>query len=53
MEKGAMSALHKLGNTALSLTMRLLFHIDLKDSQSGMWIFRKKLLDKMILMLPC
>ena len=49
MEKGAMSALHKLGNAALSLTMRLLFHIDLKDSQSGMWVFRKKLLDKMIL----
>lgn len=47
MEKGAMSPLHKLGNAILNFTARLLFRINLKDSQSGMWVFKKNLLDKM------
>ncbi len=49
MEKGAMSSQHRLGNAILNLVARLLFQISLKDSQSGMWVFRKDLLNKAIL----
>jgi glycosyltransferase involved in cell wall biosynthesis len=38
MQSGAMSFYHKIGNDILSLIMRLLYSIDVKDSQSGMWI---------------
>lgn len=46
---GAMPPMTKFGNTVLHKTTRLLFQIDLKDSQSGMWVFRKELLDRAIL----
>lgn len=49
MDKGAMSLRNKLGNTVLNLVLRLLFRIDLRDSQSGMWIFRRSILDKFVL----
>ncbi|MBA7502774.1 putative glycosyltransferase [subsurface metagenome] len=49
MEKGAMSSQHRLGNAILNLAARLLFQIGLKDSQSGMWVFRKDLLNKAVL----
>ncbi len=39
--------LHFVGNSVLNIVMRLLFSYPLKDSQSGMWIFRKKVYDKM------
>jgi glycosyltransferase involved in cell wall biosynthesis len=44
MEKGAMSVMHRIGNKVLSLVMRLLYSVDLKDSQSGMWVMKKKTL---------
>lgn len=44
LQPGAMSTKHKLGNWALSKTGQLLFLVDVKDSQSGMWIFRKSIL---------
>jgi hypothetical protein len=47
MEDGAMTATNKLGNSLLSLTMRLLFLLPIKDSQSGMIAIRRDLLDKM------
>jgi len=43
-ERGSMGALRRLGNTWLSLTARALFKIDLRDSQSGMWVFRRDVL---------
>jgi len=49
MEKGAMSFLHRFGNGVLNLTLKLLFRLNLNDSQSGMWVFRKNLLDKAVL----
>jgi len=49
MEKGAMSFRNKLGNAILSLTTRILFRLDLRDSQSGMWVFRKSILDSLVL----
>jgi len=44
MEEGAMSRMHYLGNFILNLALRLLYKIDIKDSQSGMWVFRKSIL---------
>ena len=47
MKEGAMNTTHKLGNKVLVVTMNILFRMKLKDSQSGMWIFRKSILDKL------
>jgi glycosyltransferase involved in cell wall biosynthesis len=47
MEKGAMSTKHRFGNWVLSTTMNLLFGTGLKDSQSGMWVFRRSILDRL------
>ena len=44
--KGSMSLKHYLGNFILSATLRLLFGVKIKDSQSGMWIFHRHILDK-------
>lgn len=41
MEDKAMSTRNKIGNTILNLTTKALFFADIKDSQSGMWCFRK------------
>lgn len=44
LTKDAMSGKHRLGNFALSTTSRLLFRVPVKDSQSGMWVFRRQVL---------
>ena len=44
MKKGAMGLTHKIGNFILTVTTRFLFGIKLKDSQSGMWVFRHEIL---------
>jgi glycosyltransferase involved in cell wall biosynthesis len=46
MEKGAMSLTRKVGNKILTLALRALYSIDIKDSQSGMWIMRKKFISQ-------
>ena len=46
LENGAMSSVHKIGNKILSLSMRLLYAVNVKDSQSGMWIMRRSFVDK-------
>jgi dolichol-phosphate hexosyltransferase len=43
----AMSRKHKIGNQILSLAMSVLFFRWVHDSQSGMWIFRRDVLDRM------
>ena len=43
----AMSAKHKFGNLALSLAMSILFFRWVRDSQSGMWVFRRNILARM------
>ncbi len=35
-----------LGNLVLTLSFRMIYGIGLYDSQSGMWVFRRKLLDE-------
>jgi dolichol-phosphate hexosyltransferase len=42
----AMSLKHKLGNLALSLAMSVLYLRWVRDSQSGMWVFRRSILDQ-------
>jgi glycosyltransferase involved in cell wall biosynthesis len=45
----AMSFKHKMGNLILSIAMSMLFFQWVRDSQSGMWIFRRSVLDHMVL----
>jgi len=47
MAEGAMSFRNRVGNTLLSIMVRLLFRVKLADSQSGMWLVRKDLLDRL------
>lgn len=47
MEKGAMTWRNRLGNAVLSWTLQVLFLRRVKDSQSGMWIFERDLLQKL------
>ena len=43
----AMSFKHKLGNLVLSVAMSMLFFRWVRDSQSGMWVFRRAILKDM------
>ncbi|HOL73766.1 MAG TPA: glycosyltransferase family 2 protein [Bryobacteraceae bacterium] len=43
----AMSFKHKFGNVVLSLAMSLLYFRWVRDSQSGMWVFRRSILEEM------
>ncbi len=47
LEEGAMSAKHTLGNKVLTFTTNFLFHVWIRDSQSGMWVFRRTILDEL------
>ena len=47
LDKKAMSLKHRFGNWVLSFTANILFGVKISDSQSGMWIFRKNILDKL------
>ena len=42
-----MSLKHKFGNWILSLAMSLLYFRWVRDSQSGMWVFRRSILKDM------
>ncbi len=46
LRRGSMSIKHFFGNLILNLTLRVLFFVKIRDSQSGMWVFRKSALDK-------
>lgn len=46
LKHGSMSVKHYFGNFILATVLRVLYFINLRDSQSGMWIFRKEALDK-------
>lgn len=42
----AMSFKHWIGNKLLSFVFAILFHYPIEDSQSGMWVFNRRILDK-------
>lgn len=46
-DRQAMSLKHKVGNLILSLAMSLLYLRWVRDSQSGMWVFRRSILEGM------
>ena len=46
-DRRAMSFKHKLGNLVLSLATSLLYFRWVRDSQSGMWVFRRSILPLM------
>jgi dolichol-phosphate hexosyltransferase len=48
-DRRAMSFKHKFGNWILSLAMSLLYFRWVRDSQSGMWVFRRSILESMTL----
>ncbi len=46
-DRQAMSFKHKFGNWILSLAMSMLYFRWVRDSQSGMWVFRRSILKDM------
>lgn len=46
-DRRSMSLKHKVGNLILSLAMSVLYFRWVRDSQSGMWVFRRSILDGM------
>lgn len=46
-DRRAMSSKHKFGNLVLSLAMSILYFRWVSDSQSGMWVFRRAILQDM------
>ena len=46
-DRDGMSFKHKIGNIILSTAMSLLYFKWVRDSQSGMWVFRRSLLEEM------
>jgi glycosyltransferase involved in cell wall biosynthesis len=44
----AMSLQHLIGNKILNLVTKVLFMVDIKDSQSGMWLFRRELMQSIL-----
>jgi len=46
MDADAMSFKHWIGNQVLSLVMSVLYKTPIEDSQSGMWVFYRNILDK-------
>lgn len=48
-DRRAMSFKHHVGNLILSLAMSILYFQWVRDSQSGMWVFRRSILEDMVL----
>ena len=46
LKHGSMSLKHRFGNLTLAWTLQILYLVDIRDSQSGMWIFKRNALDK-------
>jgi glycosyltransferase involved in cell wall biosynthesis len=44
LSPAAMTGMHRIGNTMLNVAFRFLYRFPLRDSQSGMWAFRRDLL---------
>jgi glycosyltransferase involved in cell wall biosynthesis len=47
LDRGAMSGMHRIGNAILNAGVRVLFRASVRDSQSGMWAFRREILPRL------
>ncbi len=47
LSPAAMTGMHRLGNTMLNLAFRFLYRFSIRDSQSGMWAFRRDILPRL------
>ena len=47
LESCAMSFRNRLGNNVLALATRILFGLNMRDPESGMWVFRKSILSSL------
>lgn len=47
LSSSAMSGMHRVGNTLLNVAFRVLYAYPIQDSQSGMWAFRRELLNRL------
>ncbi len=47
VDKKAMNVTNMLGNWVLTIGAALLFFVPIRDSQSGMWVFRRSLLSRL------
>jgi glycosyltransferase involved in cell wall biosynthesis len=47
LDKSVMSITHQLGNALLTQLIKLLFGWPFKDSQSGMWVFKREIWSKL------
>jgi glycosyltransferase involved in cell wall biosynthesis len=47
LRPGVMSKTHQIGNFVLTLMTRILYRVNIKDSQSGMWIFKRSIWAKL------
>jgi len=47
LSKEAMNTTHRFGNWVLAVTTNILFGMHIKDSQTGMWVFKKEILPKL------
>ncbi|CAM2069054.1 Glycosyltransferase family 2 protein [Sulfidibacter corallicola] len=52
LNQESMSFKHWIGNKILSFVMAILFKFPIEDSQSGMWVFRRQILEKINLTSP-
>jgi len=50
LRPGAMTGMHRIGNAMLNLSFRFLTGHGIKDSQSGMWVFRRSILERLTLL---
>ncbi len=46
--RDAMSLQHLIGNRILNIFTRVLYMVDIGDSQSGMWLFRKEIMEAIL-----
>jgi dolichol-phosphate hexosyltransferase len=46
IERGAMSPINRVGNRLLTLVTRVLYSVNIEDSQSGMWIMKNSFISQ-------
>ena len=50
LDQKAMTGMHRIGNAMLNIAFRFLSGYRIRDSQSGMWVFRRSILGRLCLL---